>query len=91
MMTKESKSRFFFWGGGGGGGDSGQGRGTGQGDGWGEIRATILISDTLYHPYTHCYKFSSRYSTVILEIYQRGVTLKKKGEAIILVWHSALT
>ena len=21
------------------------------------VRATILISDTLYHPYTHCYKF----------------------------------
>ena len=31
-------------------------------DGGGGGGAIILISDTLYHPYTHCHKFSSRYS-----------------------------
>ena len=27
----------------------------------GGVRAIILISDTLYYPYIHCRKFSSRY------------------------------
>ena len=30
------------------------------GVGWG-VRAIILESDTMFYPYTDCYKFSSRY------------------------------
>ena len=33
------------------------------GVGWG-VRAIILKSDTMFYPYTYCYKFSSRRSTL---------------------------
>ena len=63
-MTKNSNQGFFFSGilfvgGGAGSVGAGQGSGTGQGE---AVRAIIPISDTLYYPYTHCCKFSSRYS-----------------------------
>ena len=59
------------------------------------VRTSILISDTLYLPDTHCYKFSPRYSVRLpcygfhkksLRNLSKGRNSKsKKEEAIILI------
>ena len=70
-MKANSYSRFvlfsilLFWDGGGQGGGGKQCKGTEHGNGTGRQRegasprvgVIILISDTLYHPYEHCYNF----------------------------------
>ena len=60
-MTNNPNQGFFFR----GGEDRGGGSRTVYRvkEGWtGEVREIILINDTLYNPYTYCYKFSSSYS-----------------------------
>ena len=52
----------------------------------GGVGAIILISDTLYSPYTHFYKFSSRFSIRLLIYGLHKICVSKiYGEAIILI------
>ena len=63
-MTKNPNHGFLYWGlrNRVGGGRAVRAEVQGKVGVGGEVKLVTVISDTLYYPYTHCYKFSSRYS-----------------------------